>query len=231
MADATSVLTRKIGPLPAWAWVGGLGAVAWFVLRGRTPATGATTPNAAAAGTDLQSGYGLGYAQGLQAAPPGAAPTAPPSTKRSATITGDAAGVFVSPTSKSPVIAVLPKGTPATVIGPSVSGETWGGVSYWVPVDYGGQQGYVAGALIRVEQAVGGAIGGAAKSVGSRASWLWHDAHPGIGQSVRMPHYVRAVGGPGNHGREVSRVARRSGVHPARVAMLNPVPTGWIRVA
>ena len=60
---------------------------------------------------------------------------------------------------------------------------------------------------------------------------MWHESHPLVGAPVPYGHFVRAVGGAANHRREIHRVASQAGVHPARVAMLNPHPTGMIRVA
>ena len=235
----TSILTRRIGPLPGWAW-GGLVAVAawWFFLRGRS----ATSSSSSGAGTapNSNSVYGLGYAQGLQAAGANAPPpTATPAPGRRGVVkstdpnyTGGA-GIFSSPSTTGGTIAIVPQGTQLSVTGPPVTGQPWGGVDFWWPVDEGGRPGFISGSLFQVDQAgVGGAGGTARKhAVGSRSAWLHHDAHPLIGANVRYAHYVRAVGGPANHRREVHRVAQQSGVHPARIAMLNPEYTGRIRVA
>ena len=79
-----------------------------------------------------------------------------------------------------------------------------------------------------IQQYLGGIGGG---SVGSRSATLFAGHHPLARVAHRYPHFVRAVGGAPNHTREVHRVAQQSGVHPARLMMLNPEPTGWLRVA
>lgn len=240
----TSILTRQIGPLPGWAW-GGLVAVAawWLFLRGKGASSSGTT-NAAASGSALDSGYSLGYAQGVQANPPAAAQTGQPGrqlTIRPATTSGPAApydaqnsGVPVrAQPGPSAVIGTVPFGSTVTAAGAQVTGQpSETGNPIWWPVTYGGSAGYIN--AFDVANAVGGAIGGALRkhSIGARSSApVWHDAHPLVGAPVRYAHYVRAVGGPANHRSEVARVARQSGVHPARVAMLNPEYTGRIRVA
>jgi len=234
-----NVLTQRIGPLPAWVW-GGIAAVGvwYFLLRGKTTsATSASTPNAAASGSQLASGYGLGFAQGQQAAQASQAP---------ASVTP--AGLptlnwhFGPPTSQNWVWRLTPSGqaawqrqtgSPANfALQPSNSPPP-----PWLP-QYSYQIAEIPpGATLQqyLDAAIQGGVGGPGTSrkhaSGSRSAALWHDAHPLIGAKVLYPHYVSAVGGPANHGREVARVARQAGVHPARVLMLNPTPTGRIRIA
>lgn len=232
-----SVLTQKIGPLPGWAW-GGIAAVGvwWFFLRGKTGAS--TTTNAAAAGSQLSSGYGLGYAQGVQANPP-----PPPATKPGgpSTFTPNLGQVgvwlFGSPsfTGQSGVKGVAAPGTSLPSAGPAVTGASYtdpfgnGPSNLWQPVTYNGQTLYAFAPQLA---AVGAAPGiGGGRPAGSRSANLMHHAHPLVGARVPYQFHVRAVGGLANHTREVHRVALQAGVHPARIMMLNPVPTGFIRVA
>lgn len=75
-----------------------------------------------------------------------------------------------------------------------------------------------------------GGMGGPA--IGSRGSHLWHTGgHPLHKEQPIFPHYVRARGGAKLHHAEIHRVARQTGVHPARLMALNPRYTGVIRVA
>lgn len=225
MPDIGSALTQKIGPFPGWAWAGLVAVGAWyFFLRGKSGAT----PNAAAAGSQLQSGYGLGYAQGLQAAGPPAAPT----TQTSGTPPA-LNWHFGPPTSPNWVWRLTPSGTaawqqntgsaPNFTLQPSNSPPP-----SWLP-----QYSYQIAEIPpgQTLQNYLGGVGGAAKSIGSRSARLMHDAHPLIGARVPYQYHVRAIGGPANHAREVHRVALQSGVHPARLMALNPTPTGYIRVA
>jgi hypothetical protein len=245
--DIAGALAKKIGPLPGYAW-GALAAVGvwWFFIRGKSAASGATT-NAAAAGSQLSSGYGLGYAQGIQAAGPPAPAGSTPQQSRVVLIApagepGSAhkVAVWAAPSTSSGQLAVYPAGTTLPTNGPPVQGTTFGPYydlpqsDQWVPVTTeDGHSGYVwapATALAAAAAAIGGAIGGG-RPAGSRSANLMHHAHPLVGARVPYQYHVRAVGGPGNHAREVHRVATQAGVHPARLMMLNPTPTGFIRVA
>lgn len=242
--DIAGALTRKIGPLPGWAW-GGLAAVGvwFFFLRGKPSA--AATPNAAAAGSQLASGYGLGYAQGLQSAgpPSGAASTTTPAAspgRRGHTVPAPpgfpSAGYGAIPIYDSPqmqnIVGWAPFDQDLTVTGPAVNGRKLpSGQSAWYPIDWGGTPGFVSGDSFAsfAQSAVGGIGGG--RPAGSRSAHLMHHAHPLVGARVPYQFHVRAVGGPMNHANEVHRVALQSGVHPARIMALNPTPTGFIRVA
>jgi hypothetical protein len=82
-----------------------------------------------------------------------------------------------------------------------------------------------------VIQGQGGAGVGGPASIGSRSATLWSAHHPTLSAPHRYPHFVRSIGGAPNHTREIARVAEQAGVHPARLLMLNPEPTGYIRVA
>jgi len=242
-------LTQKLGPLPLWAW-GGLAAVGvwFFFLRDKTgTSTGATNGSGVAGATTPgpNSVYGLGYAQGLQAgavqpapapAKSGPAPCDPTQWKQMG------AGFLYAPGGSAASVPIAGQTyfylqTPGAVQGYLAQG---GQVFFFpapcVPVPTifgpgGPSPGTPAYGVSSSPTAIGGPAPRRSHAVGSRSAWLWHDAHPGIGAPVRYPHFVRAVGGPANHRREVQRVAAQSGVHPARIGMLNPVPTGMIRVA
>jgi len=239
-----STLTQKIGPLPAWVW-GGLAAVGvwYFLIRGK--AAPPSTANAAASGSQLSSGYGLGYAQGLQASQANQPSTSTSSSTSSNPLQrlvagGSPTGLFADPSTSRQVTWVAantslqPAGAP--VAGSYPFGATsgfWAQSNYWQPVTYQGQTLYVWAPF--AQPAPGAGVGGPGTSrkhaSGRRSAVLWSDAHPLVGARVRYPHYVTAVGGPGGHRAEVMRVAQQAGVHPARVAMLNPHPTGRIRIA
>ena len=72
---------------------------------------------------------------------------------------------------------------------------------------------------------------GAAAANGSRSAVVHEDHHPLHRRVVKLPQFVRAVGGPGNFHNEIYRIAAQAGVHPARLYALNPRPSGLIRVA
>lgn len=64
MAFDGDLLTRKIGPLPGWQWaalVGGLGGVAWYVIRGRNAATSTAGAAGAAGSGGIDPATGLPY--------------------------------------------------------------------------------------------------------------------------------------------------------------------------
>lgn len=244
-----NLLTRKIGPLPAWVWGGAAAVAAWFFfLRGKGPGAGArpgSSSSSTTPGGQATTDYSLGYSQGLQSAVVGLGQTVSTTTKKFvATLRGNTnpeTGQAFSGTINIPVFdsqfrstgTTLPEQSQVTVTGGPVSN---GGKQYY-PIDMpGGQTGYILAQDVTnlVQQSTGGGVGGPVRkhAIGSRAAApIWSDAHPLVGAPVRYSHYVRAVGGPGNHQRELHRVAAQSGVHPARVAMLNPTPTGMIRVA
>lgn len=232
----TGALTQKYGPLPGWAWAGVAAAGAWLLLPRLRGAAGTTSSTTSASGPSSDSVYGLGYAQGLQAAGPAApAPTAATPGRRGVVKATDpgytgAAGIFASPTTQSGTIAIVPQGTSLNVSGPPITGQPWGGVDYWWPVNYGGQTGYVSGSLFQLQDSGPVGVGGPAP-LGSRSADLMSPWHPLVTAHHSYPHFVRAVGGAPNHSREVVRVARQAGVHPARLMMLNPNPNGWVRVA
>ena len=234
MAGISSALTQKYGPLPGWAWAGALGIGAFFLLP-RLTKTGTSTgaQNASAAGSQLSSGYGLGYAQGLQAAGPPTTPTATPKSRVVLTArpgyANNAVAVWSAPTIASSQLGQYPSGTTLDA-GQVVQGGEWSGSSSWRQVTTpSGQTGYVWDPDA-VALGTGGGRGGPV-SIGSRSANLMHYAHPDIGARVPYTYHLRAVGGAPNHSREVYRVAQQAGVHPARIAMLNPEPTGFIRVA
>lgn len=246
MPDVGSALRGRILGIPNVIWLGGVAfGIYWFFLRGKGKA--ATTPQAAAAGSQLASGYGLGFAQGQQAAQAQAqAPTTAPGPTAAA------------PPALWQFGPILPVGTPvvwqATPVGSANfqrnTGGTWpGGIRPGTPDpdtdsklgQFGWQWAKVPSGFTSESYASAlnspGAVGGGGPirkhAIGSRSANLMHDAHPLIGAPVRYAHYVR-VGGPRHaaaHHANIQRVAAQAGVHPARVAMLNPVPTGLIRIA
>jgi hypothetical protein len=73
--------------------------------------------------------------------------------------------------------------------------------------------------------------GGPNPSVGSRSADLWEDHHPYHRRVLAYPQFVRAIGGPANHNREIHRIAKQVGLHPARLFQLNPKPGPLIRIA
>jgi hypothetical protein len=81
--DVKGLLTNKIGPFPGWAWMAAAGVGIWyFFLRGQGSSSSSS-------GVSTDSAYGLGYAQGLQAAGSTGqtAPAAPPATTPVASVT------------------------------------------------------------------------------------------------------------------------------------------------
>jgi len=218
VADVQEILTRKAGPLPVWGWaaVAG-GALSILYLRGKGQ-TGASSsdqqpnaPGTAPFAAPIIYSPVPADASTPAASTPGtpAAPTTP--APKNGITTGDATGIFVSPTTKSSVIAVLKQNTPVTVTGPPVPGETWGGISYWVPVDYGGQPGYIAGALIQLATGMGG---GHALQTTDGAGEVLRFASP-----LAQPQYVRT--GMGGRG-ALHAVSRRTGIPMIRLMALNP---------
>jgi hypothetical protein len=75
------------------------------------------------------------------------------------------------------------------------------------------------------------ATGGPNPSAGSRSADLWEDHHPYHRRVLAYPQFVRAIGGPANHNREIHRIAKQVGLHPARLFQLNPKPGPLIRIA
>ena len=228
-------LTQRIGPLPLWVW-GGLAAVGvwFFFLRGKA-GTGQQAQQGLTQGTD--SAYGLGFAQGQQAATASAQPASATATGSTITVgnsNGAGVPVWSYNVAQQGVIGRVPDNTTLPLVS-AAPGFHMGEPGYLVK--FGGGTGWVSGSnVISTQQGQGqgqpGQGGPARKhGIGSRSSNMWHDSHPLIGAPVKYPHYVRAVGGPRAHAHEIHRVARQAGVHPARIAMLNPVPTGMIRVA
>jgi hypothetical protein len=232
------VLQGRTFGLPNVALVAAAAAVIWlFFLRGRpTSSTSAVTAPGA------NSTYGLGFAQGLQA---GAVQPAPPAAPAQAAARPGTATLVSAPrfgelaSQPGPPVydangrvtgQFLPWGTTVNVAGSPV-----GNGALYPVTGPGGDTVYVARLDVASFTAPGqgGGIGGPVRkhAIGSRSAHQWQDAHPGVGARVPYAHYVRAVGGPRNHIREVHRVAQQSGVHPARILMLNPEPTGRIRVA
>jgi hypothetical protein len=219
MALDASILTRKYGPLPGWAWAGAAALGAWFLIPKLTGSKSGTTgtANAAASGSQLSSGYGLGYAQGLQAAqvaqPAQSSVTTSP-TQSQATVPSFQQWLLTGVTGQRQDLAQ------------AIAGGRWNDLT-----------GQYAKETAQLESSgavpgTGGPISvGGPGAKGSRSAFLMAGHHPLIKMPPRHEYFVRAVGGPGNHTREVARVAQQAGVHPARLMMLNPNPGGYIRVA
>ena len=199
------MLTRKVGPLPGWAWAAMAGVGVWyFFLRGKT--SGST----AAASTLSSSPYGQTSAAGASnmvpttsnssgPGPTGPAQQAPGSTPPAFRLPNEPGWWNYSPDSTSPW------------------GYTWHTVQY--PFGQG--------------NATPLPVGGAARkhASGSRSAHLMSASHPGLSRRVIYSHFVRSSGGAASHAAEIYRVAAASGVHPARLFALNPVYTGRIRIA
>lgn len=248
MPDVGGVLRGRTFGIPNGVLLVAVAAgIWWFFLR---KPKAATTTQAAAAGSQLESGYGLGFAQGQQAAQaqaPSSATGAQPSAGASVSPPVWRYGV---PDRTKPYIwrttsTAIPAGVQPGAIFPGSAGDPasapgaypgFGAFSWqWAPVPSGQTDVDYINALRALQGAVAGVGGALARKFhsGSRSTWLHHDAHPLIGAPVKYAHYVR-VGGPrtaASHHAAVNRVAAQAGVHPARVAMLNPVPTGLIRIA
>lgn len=243
----TGALTQKYGPLPGWAWAGVAAAGAWLLLPRLRGAAGTTSSTTSASGPSSDSVYGLGYAQGLQAAGP-AASANPVGAIASAvqsmvTLKGrpgyrtDASGraiigIWRIPGTSGGEVTELTEGTSLQSAGQPVEGELYSNSKFWQPVRLSdGSVGYVwAPDTIVATQSTTGGVGGPG-AMGSRSADLMSPWHPLVTAHHSYPHFVRAVGGAPNHSREVVRVAQQAGVHPARLMMLNPDPTGWVRVA
>lgn len=251
------LLRGRTAGIPNLALAAGLAVALWFFfLRGRSPSPSTSQAGAASTANPSTAGYSLGYAQGLQAAgvqqaSQGSIPSAtssngcPPDTAFNLAdwrlyggtweyAPGGRYGTWVKNCvayshidSEGSVQQILSQGgkvyffpTPGNPV-PGNLGSVWQGTP-------------LTGGIPGVPAGVGGASGGAPKRkqhIGSRSAHEWQDAHPLVGERVLYPHYVRAVGGPRNHAREVRRVATQAGVHAARIQMLNPEHTGRIRVA
>jgi hypothetical protein len=228
-------LGKKLGPLPTWAWLGLVGVGAWyFLLRGKVG-----TPNAAASGSALNSGYSLGFAQGQQAAAPGAPGPAPGGPASSPVNASDwkraGSGWLYAPNGvEGTFVLAGQQYYHLTDPGAANAYSQAGGVTYFFPAPglpapypWGTPTGATPGTAIygvRPAVGVGGARIGGPAAIGSRSANLWHHAHPLVGARVPYSYHVRAVGGAPNHAREVHRVATQAGVHPARIMMLNPDP-------
>jgi hypothetical protein len=231
----TDALTRSYGPLPGWAWAGVVGAGIWLLLP-RLRGSSSATPGRATATPGPDATYGLGYAQGLQSA--GANAPAPSRSGAAGTTATNSEQVPIylrSQPGPQGVAALLAPGASVPAAGAPVTGGSYTTPSgltsnQWQPVTYSGTTLYAPAIQVRVADAIMAGLGGAA-ALGSRSAEMMSPWHPLVTTGHRYPHFVRAVGGAPNHTREVHRVAEQAGVHPARVMMMNPHPTGWLRVA
>ena len=268
MPDVGQALRGRILGIPNAVWLGAVAVGIWyFFLRGKGKAAG--TANAAAAGSQLESGYGLGFAQGQQAAQAARPPPGGQNVTGRQTVTirdRQSSGPYAQFDQTSPGVPVWaqpgsgqigfvaygstqtlasnpssgPQSSPGGLatnnrLGNPQPGPSNGFTTQYWGINYGPITGWV-GANDVSGAGTGAAAGGPTPrkhAIGSRSANLMHDAHPLIGAPVKYAHYVR-VGGPRTahaHHANVNRVAQQAGVHPARVAMLNPVPTGLIRIA
>lgn len=226
MPDIKKLLSGKTAGIPnaILAVAGGVG-IWWFFLRKQSQSSSSST----ASGVSPDSAYGLGYAQGLQAAagnvpgspaPPTPAVPKPPKSNGDKDTGRHPILPNVQPVSRPPSPSPAPcfPGGPTGYLcgGPPLNGKPC------PPGDYGPGEPYCT---------AGNPPVGGGRSVGSRSARTMTHFHPAITQRVKYAHYVRAIGGPQLHAAEIQRVATQSGVHPARLRALNPVYTGKIRVA
>lgn len=249
------ILSGRTFGIPNVVLIGAAALGVWFLfLRGR--ATGPTSKAGTSPSGQATTDYSLGYAQGQQAATANqqASSSAQASSSSQSQCPPDTPVNLADWRRSSAGFAITweyaPSGSYGTFIRNCVayshieSGAavqqilSQGGKVYFFPTPGNpipGNLGSVWQATPLTGQGAGvtPGVGGPSRhrAAGSRSHFEWHDAHPMVGGRVPYPHYVAAVGGPANHVREVHRVARQAGVHPARVLMLNPEHTGRIRVA
>lgn len=222
--DLGSTLTQKIGPFPGWAWALGVGGAIFLLgpkLFGSASSSG-TASSGSTSGFDPQS-YATGYSQGAMNFPP----TAPSSPAASS-------GQWMN--------GPLPAGNFWWRWSPGFANE------YGLPTtpQYGrGPTSYPAGSIGANSWAfwsgpngpdqppVGGAAPGRSASIGSRSANPHAYYHPSMKRQPQFPHFVRGgVGGAAPaHAAAVHQTAHTAGLHPARLAMLNPRPHKFIRVA
>jgi Bacterial SH3 domain len=219
MAD--NLLTRKYGGVPGWAIGGGalVAGLAFFYFRRQssssssstgTPTGGSLVNNPAASAIPYVpsvtvTGLPVGATTPSSLGP---SPSAPVSAGN-ATITGNPAGVFAQPTTKSALITTLPKGTTVQSSGAPVQGENYGGVSYWVPVNYGGLTGYVAGALIQL---------GPGSSGGGQGGWGQAGSSNAVAMMGWTAGWTPVVSGPGQRGGSGDGFGGPPGSSPTRAA-------------
>jgi len=233
----TDALTRSYGPLPGWAWAGVVGAGIWLLLPRLRGASGTSTSGATATpGPDAT--YGLGYAQGLQAAGPSSSGATPIGTPTTPTWQfgpgwqnlGSGRWIWrVTPTFRQQYPQFGAQSFPGSSSPPEIAFPNAPQYGWqWAAVPEGETDVAYAQQLNANPASAG--VGGPG-AMGSRSASLMSPWHPLVSAHHRYPHFVRAVGGAPNHTSEVARVAQQAGVHPARLMMLNPNPNGWVRVA
>lgn len=218
-----SFLTRKVGPLPVWAYAAGGGALIGVIFLYKRGSAGSTDPNAQAAGAPGTSPFAPSP---IVITNPGNMPSgtssanAPaqsaPSTPNMVTLQGSHGVVWVWATpSRSGLVATLPNGTQLASAGAPVSGLQWDdGVksNMWQPVLYSGTTAYV---WAPEAQTVGSNRGGGGSSVSTLAGsgtvgrFNSPHAHP---QWVNM-----GMGGGGLEG-----LSSRTGLPLIRLQALNP---------
>lgn len=227
MEGIQAALSKSYAGIPGVAWAGIIALGAWLILPHLRGNSAAKPQTGVAATGQATTDYSLGYAQGLQAA--GAGANNKPGTTRK----------------PQPLdVIYVPDGSAATIRAACAAhgGRTYSNALHgcivsaeWATQDF--TSGIIPVIIGPDPNATGGAgqtgVGGPmrSKSIGSRSAVLMSPEHPAIKTRVRYAHLVRAVGGPAQHAQEVARVAAQTGVHPARLRMLNPHHTGLIRVA
>lgn len=216
MADVEAFLTRKVGPLPVWAYAAGGGVLVSLILLYRRGAAGSPGMTG---DTGSQTGP---FAPAPIVVTPTTAPlpdtssspvAAAVATVKKGVITGAQTGVFQTASSyPNGMITVLKGGTEVELDGPPVQGASWGGSNFWQPIKFGGQTAYVHSQLIDIQPGQNGGMGGSGTSSVSLLA--------GGGQVTRflaphrLPQYVAAPGGLGG-------VAARTGVPLIRLQSLN----------
>lgn len=219
MNQITEALTKKYGPLPGYAWAGIAALAAWLIVprlsgmfgsSSSSSSSNALAPGAPAATVD-SSGQPIYYQPGAPNYyyPPGQGP---------------GSSLAASPAAATPAGA-LPRTGPALTGQPCPPGMAGPGVPYCHPAgasDFGGK--------ILPSNYTG--IGGPSRtrSIGNRRAQLMSAHHPDLKTPVRYTQTLAAIGGPSNHVASVHAIAKRAGVHPARLLALNSVYSGVIRI-
>lgn len=240
MADVEGFLTRKVGPLPVWAYAAGGGVllgVIFLYRRGSAasgapdaqgaPGTGPYAPSPIVVTTgNLPDGTSSGNAAGP---PPASSPTM--ATIKS-WMTGTPAWMVSDPKNPGQPLARIPDGTSVVVTGAAVQGKAAGNpqgpqVTAWYPVTWGGLNGYVSAADIG--GFTGGMGGGMASSMvkfipGSHGGKVTRHLSPlAHSQYMDMGGRGGRGGGGGSRGHAaLDHVSRRTGLPKIRLMSLNP---------
>jgi hypothetical protein len=252
-----AILTRKIGPLPGWAW-GGIAVGAFYLLSKRSTASSGTgttgsglfgffAPGQPSGTTDttgaaLVSGYQQGFSQGASYY----TPPAGSGTTGTASSAGQRVTLRAQSGSEPPWAHGIPAfSTAQTAAQGSVSnainqpqlpfGSQWelAGPPQGQTVPITGPGGQTLWVYTQDITGYGGVGGARASSIGSRASDPHAYFHPSMKSQPRYTHFVQGVGGAGGvaHSAAVHQTAHQAGLHPARLAILNARPHKFIRVA